>query len=179
MEMINPSYKYFPLVNGKWSTDDGVWKLDVQDGKMAIIREPDIRLDTYFSCANREESVQGFPILLNPFRDEEDFRITLSNPSLHNIMTGEAFKFTNIWYGNGGIHIELTDGTRDPPKQLDFSKRKSDNPGWTCSCGHTGNQARFCTECGKPRESWDCACGQKNNNGNFCTNCGRRKDILK
>ncbi len=175
MQVINPSYKYFPLVNGVWSTADGVWKLDICDGKMTIIRNSGIRLETYFSCANREESTQGFPILLNPFRDDEDFRFTLSTPSIHNIMTGEAYKFSNMWYGDKGIHIELIDGSGNPPEILDFVKTWADNPGWTCSCGHAGNQGKFCTECGKPRETWDCECGNRNNNGNFCTNCGRRK----
>ncbi|MBQ7599208.1 MAG: hypothetical protein IJU57_00875 [Clostridia bacterium] len=179
MEIMDRNYKYYPKVNGIWTCADGAWKLEISDGKLAVIREPDIRLDTYFSCANEEECSLGMTLILNPFREDEEFRITLSTPSLHNIMTGEAYKFGNIWYGKGAIHMELTDGSGSAPKQLDFTRKAEDNPGWTCSCGHKGNKARFCTECGRPRESWDCACGKKDNNGNFCTHCGRRRNPLK
>lgn len=47
--------------------------------------------------------------------------------------------------------------------------------GWTCACGHAGNTAKFCEECGKPRPAegaWTCACGASNK-GKFCTECGK------
>jgi len=51
--------------------------------------------------------------------------------------------------------------------------------GWTCSCGHAGNQGNFCANCGakKPVENagWTCSCGQAGNKGNFCANCGSKK----
>ena len=50
-------------------------------------------------------------------------------------------------------------------------------PGWTCSCGHTGNTGNFCSDCGKPKpsdDSWTCSCGSVNK-GKFCTNCGSPK----
>ena len=48
---------------------------------------------------------------------------------------------------------------------------------WTCSCGHTGNTGKFCSNCGKPKPQpaaeWTCPqCGQSGNKGNFCSNCG-------
>ncbi len=50
--------------------------------------------------------------------------------------------------------------------------------GWTCSCGHAGNQSKFCEECGKPQataaEGWTCSCGTVNK-GKFCANCGTKK----
>ena len=50
--------------------------------------------------------------------------------------------------------------------------------GWTCSCGHTGNTGKFCSECGKPQPvdalGWTCSCGTLNK-GKFCSNCGAKK----
>ena len=51
--------------------------------------------------------------------------------------------------------------------------------GWTCSCGHTGNTGKFCSECGAPQPTasagWTCSCGQAGNTGKFCSNCGGKK----
>ena len=52
--------------------------------------------------------------------------------------------------------------------------------GWTCSCGQTGNQGKFCMGCGaakpepKPVDSWKCSCGATAT-GKFCTECGASK----
>ena len=52
--------------------------------------------------------------------------------------------------------------------------------GWTCSCGQTGNQGKFCMGCGaakpepKPVDSWKCSCGATAT-GKFCTECGTPK----
>ncbi|MBR3611526.1 MAG: SPFH domain-containing protein [Oscillospiraceae bacterium] len=52
--------------------------------------------------------------------------------------------------------------------------------GWTCSCGQTGNQGKFCMGCGaakpepKPADSWKCSCGATAT-GKFCTECGAPK----
>ena len=48
--------------------------------------------------------------------------------------------------------------------------------GWACACGHTGNTAKFCMECGKPKSEdnsngWQCSCGVVNK-GKFCAECG-------
>ena len=49
--------------------------------------------------------------------------------------------------------------------------------GWTCSCGQTGNQGKFCMGCGaakpdpKPVDSWKCSCGATAT-GKFCPECG-------
>lgn len=53
--------------------------------------------------------------------------------------------------------------------------------GWTCSCGHTGNTGKFCSECGSPMpepkaEGWICSCG-KVNKGKFCSECGAKKPV--
>lgn len=55
----------------------------------------------------------------------------------------------------------------------------SEKAGWTCSCGHTGNTGKFCSECGSPMpapkaEGWTCSCG-KVNKGKFCSECGAKK----
>ena len=50
--------------------------------------------------------------------------------------------------------------------------------GWTCACGETNIQSKFCPECGckKPDLTWDCPeCGEKNIKSKFCPECGHRK----
>lgn len=53
--------------------------------------------------------------------------------------------------------------------------------GWNCTCGQTGNQGKFCMNCGagKPAPAaaagWNCTCGQTGITGNFCTNCGSKR----
>ncbi|MBQ3122636.1 MAG: SPFH domain-containing protein [Firmicutes bacterium] len=50
--------------------------------------------------------------------------------------------------------------------------------GWTCSCGHSGNTGKFCSECGQPAPApaagWTCSCGAVNK-GKFCSECGSPK----
>lgn len=49
--------------------------------------------------------------------------------------------------------------------------------GWSCACGATGNQGKFCAECGKPKpvaDGWTCECGAVNK-GKFCAECGKPK----
>ena len=52
--------------------------------------------------------------------------------------------------------------------------------GWTCSCGQTGNQGKFCQSCGQPKPepqaagAWVCSCGASNT-GKFCQSCGKPK----
>ena len=51
--------------------------------------------------------------------------------------------------------------------------------GWACGkCGHTGNQSKFCSECGSPKPEeqagWTCSCGAVNK-GKFCPECGAKK----
>lgn len=52
---------------------------------------------------------------------------------------------------------------------------------WNCSCGKTGIDGNFCSNCGakKPAPAvpatWDCACGRTGIDGNFCPNCGTKK----
>ena len=53
--------------------------------------------------------------------------------------------------------------------------------GWTCpSCGATGNDGKFCKECGakkpEPVQTWTCpSCGAEGNDGKFCKECGAKK----
>ena len=51
--------------------------------------------------------------------------------------------------------------------------------GWTCACGQTGIQGKFCPNCGKPKPtpataagSWKCSCGATAT-GKFCPECGK------
>ena len=51
--------------------------------------------------------------------------------------------------------------------------------GWTCSCGETNIQSKFCPECGsrKPeaKVGWNCPqCGKQNITSRFCPECGTK-----
>lgn len=61
------------------------------------------------------------------------------------------------------------------------SKKNTDKgKAWKCSCGHSGNTGKFCTECGAKQPSangWTCSqCGTEGNKGKFCTECGAKQD---
>ena len=63
-----------------------------------------------------------------------------------------------------------------PPQQTPPQQAQT---GWTCSCGHAGNEGKFCEECGKPQPKpasggWTCSCGTVNK-GKFCMECGAKK----
>lgn len=53
---------------------------------------------------------------------------------------------------------------------------------WTCpACGTSGNDGKFCKECGakrpEPNGLWTCKeCGQEGNDGKFCKNCGAKRN---
>jgi len=56
--------------------------------------------------------------------------------------------------------------------------------GWTCSCGQTGNQGKFCQACGQPKpepkpapaaDSWKCPSCGADCTGKFCPECGSPK----
>lgn len=62
-------------------------------------------------------------------------------------------------------------------EQLSKMQNSTKDSGWNCSCGQTGNQGKFCSECGKEQAAdkpskWSCSCGQTNT-GKFCSECGK------
>ena len=55
--------------------------------------------------------------------------------------------------------------------------------GWTCACGETNIQSKFCPECGamkpEPMVGWTCPqCGTANITSKFCPECGCKKPDL-
>ena len=67
----------------------------------------------------------------------------------------------------------------DPTSQPASGAPQKPQSGWTCPCGHTGNEGKFCMECGKPapapaQSGWTCGCGTLNK-GKFCSECGNPK----
>ena len=76
---------------------------------------------------------------------------------------------------------EATEEAINESKNKNKDKKATKESGWTCPvCGATGQQGKFCTECGakKPEGdgSWTCpACGAKGQKGKFCTECGAKK----
>ena len=71
-----------------------------------------------------------------------------------------------------GVMSDMTNGGTTQPLSSE---------GWTCpSCGATGNDGKFCKECGtkkpEPAATWKCpVCGKEGNDGKFCKECGAKK----
>ena len=76
---------------------------------------------------------------------------------------------------------EAINESKSKNKDKKNKEKNEKEAGWTCpACGATGQQGKFCTECGtkKPEGdgSWTCpACGAKGQKGKFCTECGAKK----
>ena len=89
------------------------------------------------------------------------------NKAVENALDGEKRKDANA-------EEYLEQNTEEAPESV--------ASGWTCeSCGTSGNEGKFCNECGakkpeaKAAASWKCPqCGTDGNTGKFCNNCGAK-----
>ncbi len=69
------------------------------------------------------------------------------------------------------------------PQQPQAPQQQAAPAGWTCTCGQTDNQGKFCANCGSPKpepkpaaDAWKCPqCGHDGNTGKFCAECGTAK----
>lgn len=95
--------------------------------------------------------------------------------SLYNMAAQQPMQQQPIGYGSGQ--------PQQAPKQEEIrDAAPKQETGWTCTCGHQGNEGKFCMECGKskpvevPKDpySWTCSCGHVNK-GKFCAECGAKK----
>lgn len=79
-----------------------------------------------------------------------------------------------------GIGAAVSIGKTTANMMNDVMKNNNENSFWTCpNCGETGNDGKFCKNCGCKRietQGWKCSnCGEENNDGNFCKNCGCKR----
>ena len=79
-----------------------------------------------------------------------------------------------------GIGAAVSIGKTTANMMNDVMKNNNENSFWTCpNCGETGNDGKFCKNCGCKRietQGWKCPnCGEENNDGNFCKNCGCKR----
>ncbi len=119
----------------------------------------------------------------------EAMRAAASNTSTGPMM---AFAGMNMATQAGGMNAQQlfqmgaqtnmqgqTSGQQSAPVNEPAPAPKKQEAGWTCSCGHTGNTGKFCSECGasQPVETgWKCTCGAVNK-GKFCSECGAKKPV--
>ena len=74
---------------------------------------------------------------------------------------------------NAGNLFAMGQQQQQPRQQA----QQPSSAGWSCECGQTGNNGKFCMNCGKPQaqtDGWTCSCGTVNK-GKFCQNCGNPK----
>lgn len=107
----------------------------------------------------------------------EAMKAAASNTSTGPMM---AFAGMNMAASSGGLNaaqLYQMDSQNQAARQAQAGGSLSGQAaGWTCKCGKTGNQGKFCAECGaqKPAAGWTCKCGAVNL-GKFCSECGEKK----
>ncbi len=111
----------------------------------------------------------------------EAMKAAASNTSAGPMM---AFAGMNMATQAGGMNgqqlFQMGQQTASAPKAAPAPAAEAPKAeGWVCTCGHTGNTGKFCSECGAPMpepkpEGWTCSCGTVNK-GKFCHECGARK----
>ena len=102
----------------------------------------------------------------------EAMQAAAANPNAGPMM---AFAGMNLANQTGGMNAGQL--FRMAAQQQTQQPQTTNQTGWNCSCGATGNTGNFCTECGakKPEENaWVCECGS-HNKGRFCPWCGKPK----
>ncbi len=81
----------------------------------------------------------------------------------------------------GKATVGMMNGVMSDVQGETASASSNSASGWTClSCGTTGNDGKFCKECGtkkpEPVSTWKCPnCGAEGNDGKFCKECGCKK----
>ncbi len=81
----------------------------------------------------------------------------------------------------GKATVGMMNGVMSDVQGETASASSNSASGWTCpSCGATGNDGKFCKECGtkrpEPVSTWKCPnCGAEGNDGKFCKECGCKK----
>ena len=92
-----------------------------------------------------------------------------------------AFMGMDMAQGAGGVNAQALyqmDAQQQAAQAQAQAAASQQAASWSCTCGATDNQGKFCANCGSPKPvpagSWKCACGSEND-ANFCPACGAKK----
>lgn len=169
----------------KWSRVRGIEIVSVAINSMKASEEDENMIKTLQKTAVMRNTNMAAATLVEA--QAEAMKAAASNTA-----TGPMMAFTGMNMANmaGGMNANtlFAMGQQNPqiqnPAAMGFGggafaqpQMQAQAAGWSCTCGKTGNQGKFCSECGskKPEDdTWVCDCGAVNT-GKFCPECGAKK----
>lgn len=161
------------------------WKMKEQYSERFIkVKEEQIRNEVAQAEAVRkatEMKSEQQRKVMEAHGDADVIRILAQAEADRRIIEGKASAEVNTMLGAEGTGHAVQGVNPAIPMAAMETVKMTPASGWNCSCGKTGIDGNFCSNCGarKPENTapatWNCACGKTGIDGNFCSNCGARK----
>jgi membrane protease subunit (stomatin/prohibitin family) len=168
------------VLSGKWSELRGIKIVSFGVNSMKASEEDEAMIKELQKSAVLRNPNMAAATLVGA--QAEAMKSAASNTSTGPMM---AFAGMNMANQAGGMNAQQLFQMGQQQEAQQAAKMQETQPkgaqaasaeGWTCSCGHSGNTGKFCSECGAPQpvQGWTCSCGAVNK-GKFCSECGAKK----
>jgi membrane protease subunit (stomatin/prohibitin family) len=166
------------VLSGKWSELRGIKIVSFGVNSMKASEEDEAMIKELQKSAVLRNPNMAAAALVGA--QAEAMKSAASNTSTGPMM---AFAGMNMANQAGGMNAQQLFQMGQQQEQQQAAQTQGTQPqgaaateGWTCSCGHSGNTGKFCSECGAPQpvQGWTCSCGAVNK-GKFCSECGAKK----